>query len=237
MVYRRLDDPSGLEIILEDSHPDSTYAWVRAYDEWVIWLRHSPSTRLNELVLHNIETSEQRILDQDRAGHGIRGPGIWGDRVVWGTRDEVKGETLVEHRISTNTTRDVITDPALEPMYMTSVWEHYAVFNHQPWDSDWNVMLVDLDTGEVRQITPSGSNQEQGYIQGGRVIWTDYRGSEDVYPAGMHIYIYSLRTGREYVLNPSARGGCEPLIFGQNVIWEGDWEGHGGPWVTRIGDI
>jgi hypothetical protein len=69
------------------------------------------------------------------------------------------------------------------------------------------------------------------------VIWTDYRGSDDVYPAGMHIYIYSLRTGREYVLNPSARGGCEPLIFGQNVIWEGDWEGHGGPWVTRIGDI
>jgi hypothetical protein len=236
IVARRLDDLSGPEIVVEDRGFDR-HTYVAIYDEWAVW-KLLPVGEEPVLILHNIETGEQRVLDQYRSGHGAHAPGIWGDRVVWGQYDEVKGETLVEHRISTNTTRDVLTDPALEPMYSVSVWENYAVFNHQPYFSDWNAMLVDLDTGEVRQITPSGSNQDQARINGGRVIWTDFRGSSGGGPPGMHIYVYSLRTGREYVVNPSARGSSEPLIFGQNVVWGGDWEGYNGPpWVTRIGDI
>jgi hypothetical protein len=241
IVARRLDDLSGPVIIVEDSYPEDSYTYIQVYDQWAIWQRSTPHYRQAMLVLHNIETGEQRILDgfgsDSLPGHHFRAPGIWGDRVAWGRIDSVNGETLMEHRISTSTTRAVLSDRALLPMYTVSVWEHYAVFNHQPSGGDWNVMLVDLDTGEVRQISPSGSRQDQGYIQGGRVIWTDFRGAEDEYPAGMHIYIYSLRTGREYVLNPSARGGSEPLIFGQTVIWNGEWNGFGGPWVTRIGDI
>jgi hypothetical protein len=240
IVARRLDDLSGPEIVVEDSYLQDMYGRIRIYDQWVVWQRSTPPSHDNRaLYLHNIETGEQRILDQHVPGHGYRSPGIWGDRVVWGQYDSVEGETLVEHRISTNTTRDVISDRALRPMYSVSVWEHYAVFNHQPegYGVDWNVMLVDLDTGEVRQITPSDSRQDQGYIHGGRVIWTDFRGAEDEYPAGMHIYVYSLRTGREYVINPSSIGGANPLIFDRNVVWGGVWEGHGGVFVTRIGDI
>jgi beta propeller repeat protein len=238
IVARRLDDLSGPEIIVDDSHPDADIALYQAHEEWALWIRTPPATGWNELVLHNIETGEERILDQARSGHGIRGPGMWGDRVVWGQRDEIKGETLVEHRISTNTTLDVLTDPSLEPMYMTSVWENYAVFNHQPHVSDWNAMLVDLDTGEVRQITPSGSNQDQARIQGGRVVWTDYRDSDPHYPGGSHIFIYSLSSGREYILNPSCLGGSSPLIFDRNIVWGADQAtGVGGVFVTRIGDI
>jgi beta propeller repeat protein len=231
VVARSLDDLSGPEILLGDLERQNGIAVINIYEEWVTWLRFPPTTGVDELVLFNIETGEERILDVSYPGHGIRAGGIWGDRVVWGQRDEIKGETLVEHRISTNTTRDVLTDPSLAPMLSTSVWEHYAVFNHQPYFNDWNAMLVDLDTGEVRQITPSGSNQDQARINGGRVIWTDFR-------TGIHVYVYSLRTGQEYIINPSARGSSEPLIFGQNVVWGGDWEGYNGPpWVTRIGDI
>jgi hypothetical protein len=54
----------------------------------------------------------------------------------------------------------------------------------------------------------------------------------------MHIHIYSIRTGREYVLNPSARAGSSPLIFDRTVVWDGlTAEGVSGIWVTRIGDI
>jgi hypothetical protein len=238
IVARRLDDLSGPEIVVEDSHPQDSYGYIQVYDQWAIWQRSTPPSHDNRaLYLHNIETGEQRVLDQHVRGHGFRCPGIWGDRVAWGQYDSVKGETLVEHRISTNTTRDVVSDIALRPMYDVSVWEHYAVFNHQPDYGDWNVMLVDLDTGEVRQISPSGSRQDQAYLHGGRVIWTDFRGAEDEYPAGMHIYVYSLRTGLEYVIDPSSRGGSEPLIFGQTVVWAAEYEGFGGIFVTRIGDI
>ena len=73
-------------------------------------------------------------------------------------------------------------------------------------------------------------------MHNGRVVWTDYRGA--VPPAGMHTYIYSLRTNREYVLNPSWIGAANPMIFDRYVLWDGQTaDGVGGTWVTRIGDI
>lgn len=121
-------------------------------------------------------------------------------------------------------------------MYQSSVWEHYAVFNRQPSGEQWDAYLVDLDTGEVQQIGSSSSNQDEAKIQGGRVIWTDYRGSGP--HLGMHIFIYSLRTRREYVLNPSGRAGSGPMIFDRYVVWDGlTEEGVEGIWATRIGDI
>ncbi len=131
IVARRLDELDGPDILVEDGGTDD-YGFIRIYEEWVVWQRNADSGDERALYLHNIETGEQRVLDRTSRDHGFRAPGIWGDRVVWGTRDAIKGETLVEHRISTNTTRDILSDPALEPMYGTSVWENYAVFNHQP---------------------------------------------------------------------------------------------------------
>jgi hypothetical protein len=117
------------------------------------------------------------------------------------------------------------------------IWDHYVVYNPQPSRRGfWEVFLVDLDTGEARVISPSDANKDQASIHNGRVIWTNYRGSDS--HLGMHINIYSIRTGLEYVLNPSTRISSNPLIFDRNVVWHGvTAEGVRGYWVTRIGDI
>jgi hypothetical protein len=232
IVARRLDELTGPEIQLIEPSSEYTILEIVSSEEWVVWHRQ-PSSLNGDFVLENIETGEERIIASRTEG-ALRSPGMWGDRVVWGSSDG----NLKEYRISTGVTRNVISEPALDPMYTTSVWEHYALFNHQPDDGrEWDAYLVDLDTGETRRVTPSGSNQEQASIGGGTIVWTDFRGSSDGGPGGMHVYVYSLTTGREYVLNPSAIGGSEPMVYGRNVVWNAVWNDIIGVWATRIGDI
>ena len=176
------------------------------------------------------------MLDDESGGTRFFGGNIWGDRVVWAMGYGV----LKEHRISTGVTRTVIDDRSLS-IHLVSLWDRYAVFRNEGSGSWLNVFLVDLETGEHHAISPSRFMQEQPDINDGRIVWTDFRGGEGFGGGGgggMHIFVHSLRTGHQYVLNPSAMGGSEPRIFGRTILWQGRTEGApGGIWVTRIGDI
>jgi len=236
VVARNLTDLSVPEIVLGDSAEQPEIIGINAYEEWAVWSRINTSNGFREDVLFNIETGEQRITDQERGDYGTSLTSIWGDLVVWSTTDGV----LKEYRISTGETRVAFrAPPEMRPLQNVTIWDHYAIYNPQPSGrGSWDIILVDLDTGEGRWLSPPDSNQDQVSIQGGRVIWTDYRGADPRYPWGMHIYLFSLRTAREYVLSSSARSGANPLIFDRNVVWSGEQElGRSGVWVTRIGDI
>ena len=234
VVARCLSTLSGTEIVLDDSEDQRHVMAIDAYDEWVVWGRHPSSTDSNETVLHNIETGDHRVIKRDRDGYYASLAAIWGDRVVWGAN----GNLLEEYRISTGETRTAFEAPLeMQRIQNVMIWDHYAIYNPQPSGrGSWDIILVDLDTGEARLLSPADTGQDQVSIQGGRVIWTDLRSAGP--HLGMHIYIYSLRDNREYVLNPSARAGSEPLIFDRTVVWDGlTAEGVSGVWVTRIGDI
>ena len=233
VVAREVEDRSDTEIELEATNPLEIYS-VDVHGEWASWRRRAPEAEHLELVLHNIMTGEQRVLDVGREGVVVYGGRLWGDRVVWSTSQGA----LKEHRISTGVTREVLREPRLAPMYYVSVWDHYAAFNHESYSAPWTVYLVDLDTAEVRPISPADSRQDQPHLHGGRVVWTDFRGGGGP-GGGMHVYVYSIATGREYLLNPSAPGGSEPRIFDRTVLWQGRAapDLHGGIWVTRIGDV
>jgi len=231
VVARNLSDLSGPEIVLARYYYEDglTPIFIDVYEEWATWSVPSPSTGYHDLVLCNIETGEQRVIVREHSGYSVSIPAIWGDRVVWGTSDQV----LEEYRISTGETRTVFhSTTEMGNVGGVRIWENYVTF----YNSGYHPVLLNLDTGEAQQPWPSEGRKDQVSIHGGRVIWTDFR---DIGPhLGMHIYIYSLRTGREYLLNPSAQAGSEPLIFDRNVVWGGlSADGVDGIWVTRIGDI
>jgi hypothetical protein len=222
VVVVPLDDLSRREIVL-DTHDSIGYPQI--YGDWACWGRDREDG-IRELALMNIETREERVLDDESGGAMFFGGDVWDDRVVWAMGFGV----LKEHRISTGVTRTVISNPELGPV-LVSVWDHYAVFRNERSGSPYNVFLVDLETNEYRSISPSLFEQDQPEIYDGRVVWTDLRW-------GTHILIYSIRTGRQYELNPSAIHGSEPRIFDRTVLWQGQTAGApGGIWVTRIGDI
>jgi hypothetical protein len=231
VVALNLSNLSGPEITVDDSVQNGIFS-IDLYDQWLISRRRPASSEGTQLVLYDIETGQQWILeDEALVRYEMLGAKIWGDRVVWATSEGA----LKEYRISTGVTREVIRDFSLYPMYYVSIWENYAVFTHEPYDAPWTVYLVDLDAGTVRPISPTDSTQDESVIHGGRVVWTDYRGGGSG-PGGMHIYVYSIATGREYPLNLSARGGSTPRIFDRTIVWGGGPEPEG-IWVTRIADI
>lgn len=229
IVARHHSKTDSPEILVDDT-PQSDVWSTDVYGSWVVWRRTPDATKIFEIVLKNIETEEFRVLDDEsEIGVDLYAVSIWGDRVVW---SDSRGR-LKEHRISTSTTREVLTDMGFT-MSSVSVWENYAVFT-QTTSHPWQVYLVDLDTSDVRRVSPSTSEQESSFLHGGRVVWSDYRGSTGG-PAGMHVYVYSIENDREYVLNESARGGTNPKIFDRTIIWNGGPEPEG-LWVTRIADI
>jgi hypothetical protein len=233
LVARSLDDLDGPEIVIDASVDQDSVGGLDAYGEWVVWGRRRTSTREIQNVLDNIETGEQRILDSS-SEYSIGIPHIWGDRVVWSN----SGEVIKEYRISTGETRIAYTaPPEHRPLQNVTMWDHYALSNPEISSRGTSdVLLIDLDTGEARWISSPSDHQRYARMHDGRVAWTDYRGA--VEPSGMHIAVYSLATGRDYILNASATGGANPLIFGRTVVWHGaqDFES-AGVYVTRIGDI
>ena len=236
IVARRLSEPSGPDMVIDEYEQNQRYfsGGIEAYEEWVIWRYQPPRSGINALVLHNIETGEHRLLDEGDGQQVLFYADLWGDRVVWGVGEGF----LREHRISTGVTRNVLERPELDPMFGASVWQNYAIFRRETSGEPWNVYLVDLDTAEVRRISPHDSNQDQAELHGGRVVWTDFRGSDPHFPTGMHIVLFSIETEREYMLNPSGVAGSEPFLFGRNVVWNGlTADGVEGIWTTRIGDI
>lgn len=223
VVAKPLSDLSSLEIVLDDDTAQQSIGGLDVYDEWACWGREREDTGGYELVLHNIETGENRVLD-DGSSCGLLRARVWGDRAIWGTWCGA----LMEQRISTGETRTVLENPDFDHMSLLSLWDHYAVFTNKPYGGAWTVYLVDLDTDEISPISDPLTSQDQASIHGGRVVWTDHGN-------GLHVHIYSLSTGVEYVLNPSHRGS-EPTIYDGTIVWNNDMEPDG-PWVTRIGDI
>lgn len=232
VVARSLHDLSGPEIIL-DASLEQHITSIDVYDEWVVWSRRLTPAGDKERIVQNIETGEQRIILRD-PHNTTTIPAIWGDRVVWGAN----GNLLREYRISTEETRTAYSaSPEMQPIGSVRIWGHRVIYNPQPSGrGTWDIILVNIDTSEARWVTPPDSNQDQPSIHNGRIVWTDFR--EAGSHTGMHVYIYSLSTGREYVLNPSGRAGSEPLIFNQNLVWNGvSADNVGGIWVTQIGNI
>jgi hypothetical protein len=222
VVMLDLGDPSQREIVL-DTHDAIGYPQI--YGDWACWGRDREDG-VREFAFMNIETREERVLDDESEGARFFGGDIWGDRVVWAMGYGV----LKEHRISTGVTRTVIDDRSLS-IHLVSLWDRYAVFRNEGSGSWRNVFLVDLETGEHHAISPSRFEQDQPDINDGRVVWTDLR-------SGTHIFVHSMRSGRQYMLNPSAVHGSEPRIYSRTILWQGRTEGApGGIWVTRIGDI
>jgi hypothetical protein len=205
---------------------------LEGHGEWAVWGRRPVATNVYELVLHNIATGEQRVLDDESDHIDLLRARVWGDRVIW----TEAGGLLREQIISTGQTRIVVDDMSLDPMNSPFLWEHLAVFTRERPGMSANVYLVNLETDEVTRISSSATNQAQSKIHDGRVVWTELGG-------GYSVRIFSIASGLEYVLTPSAvgrgLGSSEPLIWGQTLIWQGQPtpDVPGGIWVTRIGDI
>jgi len=87
---------------------------------------------------------------------------------------------------------------------------------------NWDVFLLDLSTGEIRQLTTEEHAQVHPAIYGDTVVWLDRRhGNNDQYPSPYDVYAYDLKTGKETRLtsDTTAEGYDQVSISGNLVAW------------------
>lgn len=86
---------------------------------------------------------------------------------------------------------------------------------------DWDVFLLDLKTGEVRQLTTEEHAQTYPRIYGDTVVWLDSRYEEEYHnPRRYDVYAYDLGTGEEKRLtSATSADGMNLSIDGNLVVW------------------
>jgi beta propeller repeat protein len=86
---------------------------------------------------------------------------------------------------------------------------------------DWNVFLLDLKTGEERQITADEHAQRSARIYGDTIVWLDNRHEEDdEYPHYYDVYAYDLKTGAERrITTTNSIREYDLGISGSLVVW------------------
>jgi beta propeller repeat protein len=81
---------------------------------------------------------------------------------------------------------------------------------------DQDIVLQNLTTGILRNISTGNGNQFDPSISGPRIVWTDKRNE----PTGGDIYLFDLETEIETPICTESGLQQKPEIFGDIVIWQ-----------------
>ncbi len=97
---------------------------------------------------------------------------------------------------------------------------------------NWDIFLLEIDTGEVRQITTEGHAQKWPMVFGDTVAWLDARHDDDYFnPRRFDVYVYNLSTGQETRLTSTTSAEDHALaISGDMVVWAD--QRHADPAIT-----
>ncbi len=161
---------------------------------------------------------------------------VWGDTFVG--VEYTFGNALEEQYISTynlnkrEKERVLKLDPAEYRISPPSIYQNRIVWSSAnisgrplseiDWSNlNWDIYLLILDTGEVRQITSEEHAQIEPRIYGDTIIWLDVRYADGYHnPDVFDVYAYDLKTGQERRLTSSTSAeGHDLSISGNLVVW------------------
>ena len=164
---------------------------------------------------------------------------IWGNLLVGleyeyveGKRD---GQYLTTFDLNTHEKKRVLQIPEDRMAGTPSIYQNrivwdsidrdelfeYAALSSLPPPPNYDVFLLDLDTGEVIQLTTEEHSQRSPRIYGDTVIWLDARSSGEQYPYSYDIYAYDLKTGQEKRItkDTTVEGYNQAAIDGGIIVW------------------
>ena len=162
---------------------------------------------------------------------------IWGDTFVAGEYifgNGLEGQYISKYNLQTREEQRIKEIPVDYLFEEPSIYEDNVVWSscyysredrmsqQKDFDNlDWNVFLLDLKTGEERQITTDEHAQRSARISGDTIVWLDNRHEEDdEYPHFYDIYAYDLKTGEERrITTTNSIREYDLGISGSLVVW------------------
>ena len=140
------------------------------------------------------------------------GPATYGDWVIWlqkGSRNDTVWE-LVAFRggpEGPTQTESVASDIGHFEGY-PSIHGNIVV-----WEDSGRVFMHDLGEKETDGVTTYKSVQRNPAIDGGRIVWDDFRNGN------WDIYMYDLGTGEETQVTTDSTDQWDPDIYGDLIVW------------------
>ncbi len=178
---------------------------------------------------------------------------VWGDVMAGWEIEQQRGQ-IVRQSIATYDLRlrekqPVLEVPVTRQVGPISVYKSRIVWASVDRDEEeqqrslkraplpnWDVFLLDLNTGEVQQLTTEEHAQVYPRIYGDTVVWLDSRYEEGYHnPRRYDVYAYDLNTGEERRLTSvTTVDGMDLAVSGNLVAWTDNR--HADPEVTIHGE-
>lgn len=86
---------------------------------------------------------------------------------------------------------------------------------------DFDIVMMNISTGIQRDICTRNADQNDPYISGSRIVWTDERNE----PYGGDIYLFDLDTNQEMPVCTDSGLQKYPKIYNNTIIWRDYREG------------
>ena len=165
---------------------------------------------------------------------------IWGNTFVgveYIFGDGLEGQFISSYNLLSREKERVLElDPAEFRVSPPSIYKNRIVWSAAnisgkqlseiDWDElNWDIFLLDLETGEVQQITYNEHRQTEPSVCDDTIVWLEDRhgtGERYPYPPPLDVYAYDLHTGEEKRLTSAttAEGyGRNLPISGNLVVW------------------
>ena len=162
---------------------------------------------------------------------------IWGDTFVAGEYvfgDGLEEQYVTAYNLQTREQQRLVEIPLDYRFEEPSIYEDKVVWSSyyfsqefrmsQQKDFDtlnWDVFLLDVKTGEIRQITTDEHVQRSPRIYGDTIVWLDNRDEVyEKYPHHYDVYAYSLKTGEERrITTTNSITAYDLAISGSMVVW------------------
>ena len=215
----QIGDVSGESTVLADTSRGARNPYARG--KWAVWQDQSDGQF--QVYARDLSLTNPPVVKITSESGSQEDPRTDGRYVVWQSR-QVNGNwdiylkdlttTNAPAPVTATATRDE-TNPTIE-----WPWLVYQARSLSTPNAPWQLVAQNLVTSQTFAVSPSTQDQLDPDVQGGRVVWQDWR---DVGPG--EIYLHNLETREERRITTNSFGQYHPAIYGNLIAWQDNRNG------------
>ncbi len=210
----QIGDVSGAPNVLADTArgPKNPHARGR----WAVWQDQSDGQ--NQIYARDLTVSNAASLKITAAAASQENPRTDGRYVTWQSRQPNGNWDIYIKDLTSNAAATPVTSTSARDEINPAVewpWVVYQARSLSSPNAPWQLFAVNLAGGQTFAVSPSTQDQLDPDVQGGSVVWQDWR---DVGPG--EIYYHNLETAAERRVTTNSFGQYHPTLYGNFIAWQ-----------------
>ena len=194
--------------------------YINFNDKYVVWGEQA-SHKGNNIFLYDIKKKKKlQLVDSS----GTR-PKLYGDKVFWVDARDWSGFARADIYMY-----DIKSgkEEKLTKKLISISESIISVYGDKIAYSDNQIFIYDLNTKEEKQITKGDYQHLHPSIHKNLIVWEDYRNfvfipysdDEMIRDENTDIFLYDLKTDKEFAITTEKTQDIRPQIHGNHVVWD-----------------